>query len=147
MTRPIIFLLTTVIIPYYFGCKSEPSSPSGPNEIAIKIDTTRLSYDSLWTIGGPGFYSKSIAITNFHFDPLWGDSVVKTLLDSNIYLVELWYPATGGIGRDPYKGMVEIAKLSQPDTAIYRFGYAPLDTVVFIECTSVREFRHYRIIR
>jgi hypothetical protein len=142
-----IFLLTTVIIPFYFGCQSEPSAPSGPNEIAVKIDTIRLSYDSLWTIGGPGFYRKIIAITNFHFDPLWGDSVVKTLLDSSIYLVEFWYPATGGIGHNPFIGMVEIAKLNQPDTAIYRFGYAPLDTVVFIECTLVREFRHYRIIR
>lgn len=147
MNRPMTFLLFAAIVPFYFGCKSEPSAPSRPNEIAIAIDTIRLSYDSLWTIGGPGFYSKPIVISNFHFDPIWGDSVVKTLLDSSIYLLEFWYPATVGILHTPFIGMVEIAKLNQPDTAISRFGYAPLDTIVFIECTSVREFRHYRIIR
>jgi hypothetical protein len=147
MTYKLIVILSIVAISLaYSGCKPGSSIPTTPNEIVIKIDTVFLSYDSLWTIGGPGFYSKTITISNFHFDPLWGDSAVKTLLDSNIDLVEFWYPATVGIAHNPFLGMIEIAKLNQSDTAIYHFGYAPLDTVIFIHCTLVRQFRHYSIV-
>jgi len=142
-----LFVFISAIILSCFSCQSESSAPTAPNEIVLEIDTTFLSYDTLWAVGGPGYYSKPITIRNYQFDPLRGDSVVKMLLDSNIYLVEFWYPAGAGIARNPYMGMFEVAKLNQPDTAIYRFGYTPLDTITSNHYIFVRQWRHYKIVR
>ncbi len=147
MHRTTTFLFVVASVLVCFGCKSKSSTPTAPNEIVSRIDTLDLTYDSPYTIGGPGFYGKAITIVNNHFDPLWGDSVVKMLLDSNMNLVEYWYPATCGIARNPYVGMCEIARLNQPDTTIYRFGHAPLDTMKLTQYSLVRQWRHYRIVR
>lgn len=99
----IIFLSILIIILNCFCCKSESSAPTTSGQLHFEIDTTFLSWeDSIWAIGGPGFYYKPITIQNYQFNPLWGDSVVKMLLDSNFFLIEFWYPANGGICRDPY---------------------------------------------
>ena len=126
------------------SCKSQSSAPVTSNDFHFEIGMTIVRYDSLGTVGGPGFYCKPI-IRNLQFDPRWGDSVVKALLDSNILLTEFLYPAELGKCHDPFMGALEIAKLDQPDTAIYRFGHVPLDSVATFLC--IDHWRRYKIVR
>ena len=143
-----LFLSITAIVVDCLCCKPEPSAPTASNQLQIRIDTTVLSWqDSIWAIGGPGFYYKYFTVQHYRFDPLWGDSVVNMLLDANLSLVEFWYPANGGICRVPFVGMLEISRLNHPDTTIYRFGYRPLPKPADTMHICIREWRHYTIVR
>jgi len=143
----LLFVFISAVVVGFLCCDSESLSPAKPNEMSLIIDTISLSYDSIWAVGGPGYYSKPIIVQNHQFNPLWGDSVVQMLLDSNIYIEEFWYPAAVGIAHNPYMGMYEIARLNQSDTAIDRFGYSQMDTITSAQDVMVRQWRHYRIIR
>lgn len=143
----LLFILMSAVAAGFLCCDSESLSPTQPNEISLEIDTIHILPDSIWTIGGPGYYNKNISIQHGPFNPLWGDSVVQMLLDSNIYLEEFWYPAEVSIARSPYIGLFEIARLNQPDTSIYRFVYSPMDSIKSTQYVLVRQWRHYRVVR
>ena len=126
------------------GCKDKTSAPSATNQYHYEIEMTILPYDSLGALGGLGFYVKPIT-RNQVFSPVRGDTIVRMLLDSNFAVTEYLYPAELGLCRDPLSGAVEIVKLEQSDTAIYRFGYATLDSVFAPLC--IPHWRQYNVIR
>jgi hypothetical protein len=126
------------------ACKTNSSPPTGLNQTHLQIDMTVVAFDSLGAIGGSGFYYKPVVWTG-SFSPLWGDSVVRFLLDSNLTLQEFWYPDAPGICLDPFNHQWEIAKLAIPDTVILRFGYQSLPAGYSDVC--VRHWRHYKITR
>ncbi|MBN1397895.1 MAG: hypothetical protein JXA06_07680 [Bacteroidetes bacterium] len=143
----LLFISMSAVIFVFFCCDSESTAPDKYREISLEIDTVYLQPDSIWTVGGPGYYSKVITIRDHQFDPLCGDSVVQMLLDSNIYIEEFWYPAEVSIAHNPYIGLFEIARLNQPDTAICSFGYSPMDSIKSTQSVLVRRWRHYNVIR
>ena len=137
-------MLFFVIIAALICCNKKPTPPTAPIQYHLEIDTSIVPSDSLGRVGGPGLYQK-LVIWNGAFNPLWGDSVFAMLVDSNFALVEFWYPEEPGICADPYRHEREIAKLNQPDTSIYRLGYAAIDSAYIDYC--IRYWRHYRIVR
>lgn len=139
--HPIIFLSVLVVIAGSTSCKH---STAPPTTFHFEIDTTIVPTDSLGQLGGTGFYYKQI-VRALQWSPSWGDSIVAMLLDSTIALVEFYYPAELGICHDPWMGAGEIGKLSQPDSAICRFGYVPVDSVFTLFC--IPRWRHYKITR
>jgi hypothetical protein len=145
MNSRIVFrMLFLALIVLLTCCNKKSTSPTAPIQYHLEIDTTIVPSDSLGTVGGPGLYQK-LVIWNGEFNPLWGDSVLAALLDSNFALIEFWYPEEPGICADPYIHEREIAKLSQPDTGIYRLGYVAIDSAKVGYC--IRYWRHYTILR
>ena len=138
--RYFFFILVLILA----SCKTKSGAPTAPTTFMIEIDTTIIPYDSLGALGGSGFYYKA-SYWQGSFNPYWGDSVLKMLLDSNFIVDEFWYPQTPGICADPRIHEREIAKLDQPDTSIYRIGYQPLDSGYADYC--IRSWRYYKINR
>ena len=138
------FVLVLIFALTLACCKRESDTPIAPVTTKIEVDTTIIPYYSMGKMGGSGFYYKTLS-WNGRFNPLWGDSVLKMLVDSNFTVVEFWYPQTGSICLDPSTHEREIAKLGQPDTAIYRVGYQPLDSGYTEYC--IRSWRYYLIRR
>jgi len=126
------------------ACEPKSDAPTAPSSKKIAIDTTIVRFDSLGSIGGPGFYYKNCSWQG-GFNPYRGDSIVRALLDSNFMVDEFWYPQAVSPCLDPRIHEREIVKLSQPDTTIYRFAYAPLDTGYADVC--IRSWRHYKVRR
>ena len=144
MSRSSVILLVVTVTLVSSSCKSTSSGPIAPHPARFEIDTTVVPYDSLNGIGGPGFYFKS-ATWSGPFNPLAGDSLVRTLLDSGLSVTEFWYPEAPGVCADPFAHEREIAKLTEPDTTVYRLGYTPLPPGYSDAC--VRFWRQYKITR
>jgi hypothetical protein len=124
------------------ACKPKSDAPTAPISAKIEIDTTLVRYDSLGSIGGPGFYYKTCPQEG-EFNPYSGDSVVKMLLDSNFSVQEFWYPETPDRCADPINHELEIVKLNQPDTTIFRLAFTSLDSGYSDAC--IEFWRHYTI--
>ena len=126
------------------ACKTKSNPPTAPINTKIEIDSAIVRYDSLGSIGGTSFYDKT-CFWKGQFNPYTGDSVVKMLVDSNVSVLEFWYPETPSKCLDSRIHELEIVKLSQPDTAISRFSYTPLGSGYSDGC--IEFWRHYTIRR
>jgi hypothetical protein len=138
--KPILALLTLLVSLTLLACKKESASPITPTSTHVEITFSYVYADSLGLSDNTGLYYKTA-----NWVKLGGDSVIKVLLDSNLSLSEFWYPTAPGPCLDPTTHEREIARLINPDTSIYRFGYTPLAPGYNDFCLPL--WRHYSIRR
>ncbi len=126
------------------SCKYETPTQIQVNQIKVVVNTTIVPSKTAGVLGGPGFYYR-LVIWDGRFNPLWGDTALQNLLDSNFKVVEYWYPQDPSVCIDPFKHEREIARLDYPDTSIIRLGYAPLSK--WLPDTCIIYLRHYVVSR
>ena len=116
-----------------------------PNKSALQVDTTIVRSDSLGKIGGAGFYCRFGDWREANYNSRRGDSVLQMLLDSNITVLEFWYPEYPSMCLDPFNHIREIVRLPQSDSTITHLGYDPLNAGFSDHC--IPYWRHYKIQR
>jgi hypothetical protein len=145
MNRWFEFITALILAVTVYSCNRQTPTPTAPVALKTEVYTVIVRNDSLGSIGGTGYFIRDATRPGQSFNPLWGDTVLQTLLDSNFVVLEFWFPQWPNWCANPFSTERQIVRLTPSDTTITRLGYKALAPGFTDAC--IRYWRHYTISR
>ncbi|MFQ6607111.1 MAG: hypothetical protein ACE5EE_01095 [Fidelibacterota bacterium] len=134
----IIQVLIGLEISFLVSCQQTTESSDGDFQLQINLEI--VSYTDIPSSWDSTFYQHNLNWIGF-FDTTAADSLADVLKDSNLPIVDMWFPQEESICSIPLRvGSEVILKLNSVDSSIVLFGFQSPDG---FPLSCVRKWRHY----